>query len=62
MKYQIVWYDGFGGRPDYSKKEYDTPSEAQAAAELMLERAGCDDVAYGVVTAKSHRRVWLSGE
>ena len=55
MQYQIAWYDGFGGKPDYSKQVFNTYSEATDAAEYAIERHGCD-TAYSVVDSKSHRR------
>ena len=35
-RYVIAWYNGLGGRPDYSTRSFDSIEEAQAAAERAL--------------------------
>lgn len=52
--YVIRWYDQYTGQKDgYSKKEFATVQQAEEFA----EEAGCGEIPYEVVDARTHRRV-----
>ena len=54
-RYVIAWYNGLGGRPDYSTRSFDTIEEAQAAAETAREDGG-RRISYRIVDSVTHRK------
>ena len=54
-RYVIAWYNGFGGRPNYSLRAFDSIEEAQAAAERAIGTKDAS-ISYRIVDSVTHRK------